>query len=149
MSDLAIVKPAREERNGWRDEAISRLHRQFGFDYPAVDIDFLLCEYDEGIPVAIIEHKCIGWKEQKKWHPSFSAVRSIADTARIPFWLCEYAADLSFFQLSRMNSIALSMCPKELRLTQDGYRKFLERLRAGSSFRAVESATPEQLKGSI
>lgn len=144
MSELAIVKPAAVERTGWRDEAISRLHREFGHDYPAVDIDFLLCEYDEGIPVAIIEHKKVGWREQKKWHPSFTAVRSLADCARIPFWLCEYSSDLLQFKMFRMNSIALAMCPKELNLSRDGYKKFLDRLRYGTGFRSVDS--PKEAK---
>lgn len=126
MFDARIVKP---ERTGWRDESISRLHREFGFDYPAVDVDFLLCEYDEGIPVAIIEHKHVSWTEQKKTHPSFSALRCLADCARIPFWLCVYNTELTVFVLSRMNSIALSMAGKDLRLSREGYKNFLQRLR--------------------
>jgi len=45
------------ERTGWRDQEISARHRRWGFNCPAVDVDFMLIEYDEGIPVAIIDYK--------------------------------------------------------------------------------------------
>jgi hypothetical protein len=45
------------ERTGWRDEEISLRHRQWGFNVPAVDIDFLLAEYDNRRPVAVIDYK--------------------------------------------------------------------------------------------
>lgn len=41
-----MMKAVAEERNGWRDERISKRHRQWGRDCPAVDIDFLMLEYD-------------------------------------------------------------------------------------------------------
>ena len=36
---MAEVRP---ERTGWRDEKLSQRHRMWGWDCPAVDIDFLL-----------------------------------------------------------------------------------------------------------
>ena len=47
----------RRERSGWRDEWISKRHRLWGFDCPAVDIDFLMLEYDRSVPCALIEYK--------------------------------------------------------------------------------------------
>lgn len=47
------------ERSGWRDEEISRRHREWGYNCPAVDIDFLMVEYNRGTPVAIVEYKHI------------------------------------------------------------------------------------------
>jgi hypothetical protein len=64
----------REERTGWRDnrldilniglgisskwdEAISRRHRLWGNDLPAVDFDLILIEYFEQQAKAIIEYK--------------------------------------------------------------------------------------------
>lgn len=46
------------ERTGWRDEAISARHREWGFDCPGVDIDFLITEYDGGMSVAVVDYKC-------------------------------------------------------------------------------------------
>lgn len=45
------------EGAGWRDEALSRRHRTWGFDCPAVDIDFLAIEYDNRQPKAIVDYK--------------------------------------------------------------------------------------------
>ncbi len=30
----------RQERTGWRDEKISQRHREWGYNCPAVDLDF-------------------------------------------------------------------------------------------------------------
>ena len=35
-------KSVRAERTHWRDEALSERHRLWGYDCPAVDVDFLL-----------------------------------------------------------------------------------------------------------
>lgn len=47
------------ERTGWRDEAISARHRRWGYNVPAVDLDFPLIEYDRGVCKAIIDYKHI------------------------------------------------------------------------------------------
>jgi hypothetical protein len=36
------------ERNGWRDLEMSLRHKLWGFHCPAVDIDFLMVEYNRG-----------------------------------------------------------------------------------------------------
>ena len=46
----------RQERTGWRDEALSKRHRDWGWDCPAIDIDFLMIEYDKGKSVALVEY---------------------------------------------------------------------------------------------
>lgn len=45
------------ERTGWRDEEISRRHRRWGFNCPATDLDFLLLEFNHGVPVAVVDYK--------------------------------------------------------------------------------------------
>lgn len=47
----------RAESTGWRDEWISRRHREYGIDVPATDVDFLLIEYDRAQPIALVEYK--------------------------------------------------------------------------------------------
>ena len=39
------------------DRELSDRHRKWGHECPATDIDFLLNEYNHGIPVAIIDYK--------------------------------------------------------------------------------------------
>lgn len=122
---------AKEEKLGWRDERISQFHRELGYDYPAVDIDFLLCEFDSGIPVALIEHKHENFKDPTGIIPSFTAIRALADAAHIPFFLVKYSEDLERFEVQRQNSIALAKCQKEFVLSRDQYARWLKWLRDG------------------
>jgi len=47
----------RPERTQWRDQKLSERHRAWGFNCPAIDIDFLMVEFHTGKPVAIIDYK--------------------------------------------------------------------------------------------
>lgn len=47
----------KQERTGWRDQVLSQRHRTWGFDCPALDLDFILAEYDTRVPVALIDYK--------------------------------------------------------------------------------------------
>ena len=46
----------KEERSGWRDEMLSQRHRDWGFNCPAIDIDFLLIEYNSAKVKALVEY---------------------------------------------------------------------------------------------
>ena len=72
------------ERMGWRDEELSRRHREWGYDCPAVDIDFLMIEYDRSMPKAIIDYKY--WQELfiDRTTASARALISLANSAKIP-----------------------------------------------------------------
>ena len=56
----------RAERTGWRDQALSDRHREWGFNCPSVDLDFLMVEYNIGLPVALVEYK-----NERAWMPDF------------------------------------------------------------------------------
>ena len=47
----------RTERLGWRDERLSERHGHWGFNCPAVDLDFVMLEYNHGKPCALVEYK--------------------------------------------------------------------------------------------
>ena len=51
---MMFVKP---ERQGWRDEALSRRHRAWGTHAPMTDLDFVVVEYANRKPAALIEYK--------------------------------------------------------------------------------------------
>jgi len=50
------MREVRPERTGWRDLELSKRHRQWGWDCPGIDLDFLFLEYDRGKAVAIVEY---------------------------------------------------------------------------------------------
>lgn len=87
----------RRERTEWRDMEISKRHRSWGTDCPAVDIDFLLLEFDHERPAAIIEYKHIGARKQRPSDPSYCALRDLATNYRgngkdgIPFFATRYS----------------------------------------------------------
>lgn len=122
------VKP---ERTGWRDEALSRRHRYWGFDVPAIDIDFLMLEYDRGRPVALIEYKretagALRLEEMQE-HSSYQALMRLAD--RLPVFVVRYAADLAWFDVAPLNSAAFRQVPGLTHWSEAEYVRFLYRLR--------------------
>ena len=64
----------RQERTGWRDQAISLRHRTWGFNCPGVDFDFLMLEYSTGKPVAVVEYKHYRARMPDREHPNYRAL---------------------------------------------------------------------------
>jgi hypothetical protein len=123
------VKQVALERTGWRDERISLRHRQWGFDCPAVDIDFLMVEYDHGRVCCLVEYKHEMAKRQCANHPSYRAIIDLANRAAIPFIACRYAADLSWWKAHPLNKYAKQHLPDSARLTEKGWVALLYQIR--------------------
>jgi hypothetical protein len=98
------------ERSGWRDEAISRRHRMWGFNCPAVDLDFLVIEYHLGLPVGLIEYKHFKAQEPELLHPTYRALAALANDYKdpLPFLLSFYWPDIWAFRVTPVNDIARS-----------------------------------------
>lgn len=118
------------ERSGWRDEGLSRRHRTWGFDVPAVDIDFLMLEYDQKKAVALIEYKHENAASVSPSEPSIMAVRDLADLAGVYFFVVRYAGDFAWFRVRALNPKASGRYPSALHLTETQYVEFLHRLRS-------------------
>lgn len=118
----------RQERTGWRDEAISSRHRVWGFNCPAVDLDFLVAEYNVGKPVALIEYKHnLAWIPNLQ-HATYRALSDLADGYRdapLPFLVVFYWPDLWAFRVLPVNTVA-----HEHFITGDTFseREFVRRL---------------------
>lgn len=82
----------RQERTGWRDAEISARHRKYGFDCPAVDLDFLLCEYSFSKPVALIEYKHYQAQPPDLTHPTYQTLAKLASGYQrpLPFLVAFY-----------------------------------------------------------
>lgn len=114
------------ERSGWRDENLSRRHREWGVDLPAVDIDCLMVEYDQAKDVAIIEYKHESAQLQDPRHPSYRAIRSLATKAGIPFFAVRYSDKLDSFFITAMNGDAEYLLQvKRKGMTEAEYVEFL------------------------
>jgi len=83
------------ERTGWRDEEISKRHRNFwGPGCHAIDLDFIMIEHHFGKVVALIDYKhhhaarpCENFREENK---NFKACASMADKSEVPFMIVYY-----------------------------------------------------------
>ncbi len=98
----------RQERTGWRDGQISERHRHWGFNCPAVDLDFLVVEYNLGKPVGLIEYK-----HHRAWtpnlaHATYRALTALADGYRepLPFLVAFYWPDIWAFRILPVNDYA-------------------------------------------
>ena len=111
----------RPERTGWRDEALSRRHRRWGWDCPAVDIDFLFLEYDHGKASAIVEYK--------NEHAAPQAMIDLGNRAGIPVIACRYADDFSVWKVIPLNDVAKKHIPNRLELDEQGWVKLLYKIR--------------------
>ena len=76
------------ERHGKRDEILSAKHRRWGYNVPATDIDFILCEYDRQIPVALIEHRHVNGSV--RFDSNMNCLHHLANMAGLPFFIVQY-----------------------------------------------------------
>ena len=121
-----------QERSGWRDEWISQKHRDWGFNCPAVDIDFLVIEYDFEVPRALIEYKYIT-ADLNKSKSGIRALMNLANIAKVPFFIVIYNHSPPSFKIIPKNKYAQESKPeKTLCLTEYEYVSFLYELRGRS-----------------
>lgn len=78
------------ERSQWRDLDFSARHREWGWDCPAADVDFLMCEYDRGTPKALVEYKHEKAATVSTTDASRKALASLATLAAIPAFGVRY-----------------------------------------------------------
>jgi hypothetical protein len=96
------------ERTGWRDERISARHRQWGYNCPAVDLDFLVAEYNVGEPVALVEYKHESAQQAQLQHPTYRALSSLCRRADLPFMVVYYRPDPWRFLVVPVNERAVA-----------------------------------------
>jgi len=121
------------ERTHWRDEQISIRHRVWGFNCPAVDLDFVVAEYHIGKPVGLIEYKHYHAQKPNILHPTYRALTALADgynEGPLPFLIAFYWPDIWAFRVTPVNECAkLHFYDGEL-LTELNFVKRLYRLRS-------------------
>lgn len=99
----------RQERSGWRDQRLSERHRQWGWNCPAVDLDFVMAEYNHGKPVALVEYKLKGAKLGNMSHPTYLTLIELADGYKnvgIPCLIAVYDPTNWTFVITPLNALA-------------------------------------------
>jgi hypothetical protein len=120
------------ERSGWRDEDISRRHREWGFDCPAVDLDFLVAEYNSGKPVALIEYKHWRAARPKVLHPTYRALTALAngyEERGLPFGVVFYWPECWAFRVYPVNDQCREWFQDAELLTERQYVQRLYKMR--------------------
>jgi|SRR5262252_6789023 len=119
----------KKERTGWRDLRLSERHRHWGWDCPAVDLDFLFLEYDRGKAVALVEYKHEKAAPQFRTHPTYQAMIDLADRAKVPCIACRYADDFSWFNVVPLNEIAKKWIAMAQRMDEREWVTLLYKIR--------------------
>ena len=131
----------RQERTGWRDDAISKRHRRWGFDCPAVDLDFVAVEYNHGKPVAIIEYKHHRARMPALDHPTIRALADLASGYRdspLPFAIVKYWRTPWAFEVRPVNNAAARYFRDPERLTEYEYVQRLYLMRRATITQELE-----------
>ena len=119
----------KEERSGWRDQEISARHRMWGYDCPALDLDFLMLEYDLGKAAALVEFKHEKAIPIRMGHPSICALIGLADAANIPLFLVRYACNFAWYFVTPGNAKAKEFVPKPFKMSEQEWIQLLYRCR--------------------
>ncbi len=134
----------KQERTGWRDEAISQRHRQWGFNCPCVDLDFVVAEYNLGLPVALVEYKHFkAWRPDLN-HATYRALTALCDgynDGPLPFFVAFYWPDIWAFEIMPVNAISYDLITKSRILTEREYVTGLYKMRK----RCVDDAVLQTL----
>ncbi len=124
------VPQVRQERTCWRDLELSLRHKRWGWNLPAVDLDFLLLEYDRGKAVAIVEYKHEYALPQIATHPSYQAMIDLGTRAGIPVFACRYKSDFTLWNIVPLNNEAKKWMPNgRMLLTERQWVTFLYKIR--------------------
>lgn len=138
------------ERTGWRDRDLSARHRRWGFNCPAVDLDFLMVEYNLGEPAAIVEYKHHRAAMPDFRHPTYRAIQNLADRQPpLPFMVAFYWPGAWAFEIHPLNDQAMSLYgPESCELTEREFVTSLYRARSWvveeSVLRACKTVTVQE-----
>ena len=122
----------RQERTGWRDGRISARHRQWGFNCPCVDLDFLVAEYNLGLPVALVEYKHHQAEAPKLDHATYRALTALCDRyggGPLPFFIAFYWPDTWAFRVTPVNEAARSWFSETRDMTERRFVTGLYKIR--------------------
>ena len=116
---------------------MSERHRRYGSNAPAVDLDFVLIEFDDCCPRAIIEYKNEFASPQYITSPQFQVLINLANAAHLPAFAVRYAADFSWWLVVPLNDEARKHLPERKRMSEKEYVSLLYRVRGREAPQSV------------
>lgn len=121
----------KQELTNNRDLDFSKRHREYGFNVPAVDIDFLMLEYDYGKAVSLIEYKQFNAPHLNLNHTSINAIRDLAENKKgqLPAFVVYYYKPTWNFHVVPLNDAAKRTFKKPVNFSEVAFINFLYWLR--------------------
>ena len=141
----------RTVRTGWRDSELSQRHGAWGFNCPAVDLDFVMMEYNHGKPCALVEYKHKNARPFDPTHATYRALIALADGysgGPLPCFVARYDPSNWSFIIYPLNERArahYAHCSGQI-LTEQRFVRSLHLLRK-SVLTAEDEAAISQLNG--
>ena len=127
------------ERTFWRDLKLLKRHRDWGWDVPAEDIDFL--EYDKEKVVALVEYKMVRDLQQchkdlellrrpgNPGHSNLQALENLGQRAQIPLFLAFYNSTRKYFRVFGVDDLGKKQQTDSGLITEYKFVEFLYWLR--------------------
>jgi hypothetical protein len=145
------MREVRPEKTGWRDRDLSLRHREWGYDAPFADFDWVCVEYDMHKVMGLFDYK----NETAEWPPdqdrgkkaTLDALRDMADKGHVPFFVVRYKRPFSWFEPYCWSNVAHMGWSSYhgRRMSEFDYVTFVYKLRA----RTVPSEIASRLSRSV
>tara|TARA_R100001224_G_C4024744_1_gene150531 strand:- start:2043 stop:2558 length:516 start_codon:yes stop_codon:yes gene_type:complete len=133
---------SKQEIHGFRDESISRRHREYGIEISATDIDFVLLEFKtepdgtyrkgkyKSIPKGLFEYK--HWNANRHSainNASNKALYKLAEWSGLPFFICFYDPDIWCFDVYPFGKKAEHYVERPQRFSEQNFVRLLYKIR--------------------
>ena len=115
----------------FRDLDLAQRHLAYGDNCPCVDIDYLLVEYNHGIPVALIDYKYhLAPEPPPTGSASYKAMTTLCDSAGLPLFTAYYWRNPFAYRIYPVNRLARERISGEFKdMSEKTYIKWLYWLR--------------------
>lgn len=117
----------KQERQGTRDLSLSLRHRLWGPEFPAVDMDYPLIEYDHCKVTALVEYKNEHANPENTSGSTYRALADLGTRAGVPVFVCFYASDFSYWRAIPLNARAMEYLPDTMIMTEAEWAALLFR----------------------
>jgi hypothetical protein len=116
------------ERTGWRDPLLSLVHKRWGFDSPATDVD-LFIEYDHKKARGLVEYKHEAAQLQRSSDANNAALINLCNRASVSALATRYRDDYTVWTVTPLNQRATDYQAKRIELNRAEYVTLLYRIR--------------------
>lgn len=129
------------------DRMLSERHYEWGQDCPAIDLDFMLIEFNHGVPVAVVDYKYHAADISRTNQRAYEAISRLhnEDGRQIKFFIAKYWPETWAFRVLPVNESAKTWAFNHsdrwegwCDFTEQGYVRVLYKLRKDALSRGDE-----------